>query len=371
MTGPVQNDPHGGVQDNPYGVYVPGSRDSLPWLPPPLLDDHPLVPWVEESHAGQWVDVDHALDQVNQFEQCLRRLPEMILPKVDTGHLVVVTGPVGMGKTTLIHRCVHLAHQYLEHFRQQPRPGAGRAGVIQPPTPYVAMTGGYDNRANGISTDARGQFASTQDINTALRNKIVDELGDLIPEKSLQRVRAETEVHEAFKLLSRLLAQQDALLLVLIPHMDWRDGMGSVRTDFLRTCLKHARSRIVLFVEVCHHDPDRAHEVVAEIWPNSALTHLKLGSLTSEDTVKFSQAARGDHPDPDAPVHSGAWLRSDVRQLRKRYFSIAEERRRTGGEVRVTAADLGAPVLDVTAMARNPSAGAGPVPRQPPPPPGT
>ncbi|MGW1721745.1 AAA family ATPase [Streptomyces sp. NPDC002306] len=370
MTGPVQ--------DNPYGVNVPGSRTSLPWLPPSVLDDHPLVPWVEDSHAGQWVDVDHALDQVKQFEQCLKRLPEMILPKVDTGHLVVVTGPVGMGKTTLIHRCVHLTRQHLtrfeEHFarvtQQAPPSAPGQPEVIRPPHPYVALTGGYDNRANGISTDARGQFASTQDINAALRDKIVDELSGYLPEKTLQRVRGEQDVHEAFKALSRLLAQQDALLLVLVPHMDWRDGMGSVRTDFLRSCLKHARSRIVLFVEVCHQDPDTAHEVVEEIWPDSALTHLKLGSLTSEDTVKFSQSARGDHPDPDAPVGSGAWLTSDVRQLRKRYFSIAEERRRTGGEVVVTAADLGAPALDMSAMARNPSAGA-PVPRQSAPPPGS
>ncbi|MER5755463.1 hypothetical protein [Streptomyces sp. NPDC002088] len=357
------------VQDNPYGVYVPGSKDSLPWLPPPLLDDHPLVPWAEESHAGQWVDVDHALDQVKQFEQCLERLPEMILPKVDMGHLVVVTGPVGMGKTTLIHRCVHLAQQRLEHFARLAPPGSARPGVIRPPRPYVAMTGGYDNRANGISTDARGQFAATQDINIALRNKIVDALSGHFPEPALQRVRGEQDVHQAFLSLSTLLAQQDALLLVLVPHMDWRDDMGSVRTDFLRTCLKHARSRIVLFVEVRHHDPDTAHEVVQEIWPATALTHLKLGSLTSEDTVKFGQA-RGEHPDPDAPSHSREWLTSDVRQLRKRYFSIAEEQRRTGGEVLVTAADLGAPTLDVTAMARNPSA-AVPPPRRHDAPPGS
>ncbi|MFJ8112660.1 hypothetical protein [Streptomyces sp. NPDC096132] len=359
MTGPVP--------DNPYAVHVPGSRDLLPWLAPQPLDDHPLVPWAEESHAGLWVDVDHAHERVRQFDQWLDRLPEVILPNVDTGHLVVVTGPVGMGKTTLIHQCVHLARQRLADYARRAAAARGGPGVIRPPQPLVAMTAGYDNRDDRFSRDKRGQFAATEEINRELRDRVVDTLNGKLPAAPLANIRDQPDVYQAFLSLSTLLAEQDALLLVIVPHMDWRDQRGGVRTDFLRTCLRHARSRIVLFVEVSHHDPHRAREVVEEFGAHPALTHLSLGSLTPEDTVKFSQSARGGHPDPDPPLspHADAWVRSDVRQLRKRCFTLAEEQRHRGAPVLVSPADLGEPALDLAAMARRPSSSVPAVPRQP------
>ncbi|WP_416983338.1 ATP-binding protein [Streptomyces sp. T028] len=358
------------VPDNPYGVHVPGSRDLLPWLTPRPVDDHPLVPWAEESHTGLWVDVDHARDRVGQFAQWLDRLPEVILPHVDNGHLVVVTGPVGMGKTTLIHQCVHLARQRLADYAQRAAAAPRKPGVIRPPQPLVAMTAGYDNRDDRFSRDKRGQRA-VDEINRELRDRVVDALSGRLPDSPLAHIRAQTDVYQAFLSLSTLLAEQDALLLVIVPHMDWRDERGGVRTDFLRTCLRHARSRIVLFVEVSHHDPQQAHQVVEEIWGNPALTHLSLGSLTPEDTVKFSQSTRGAHPDPEPPLspHADAWVSSDVRQLRKRCFSLAEEQRQRGAPVLVSPADLGEPALDLAAMARRSSSSVPAVPRQPGPPP--
>ncbi|MFI2431929.1 hypothetical protein [Streptomyces sp. NPDC018693] len=368
------------VQANPYGVYVPGSRSHLSWLSTPLppLDDHPLVPWEEPSHAGQWVGVDHAEEQVRKFEECLGLLPEMILPQVDRGHVVVVTGPVGMGKTTLIHRCVHLMRERLSEYAARAEGGAAGPDAIRPPEPVVVMTGGYRNHADSVSVDERGRFATTEGINGAIRKKIVTELERRFTDAVKGRVPTDGDVFEAFAEISTILAEQDAMLLALVPHMGWRDDMGSVRTEFLRSCLRHARSRIVLFVEVGHHDPRTAHDdVIAVLGDQPALTHLSLGSLTPEDTVKFSQAARAGHPDPDAPLPAvdaprdpDAWSRSDVRQLRKTCFSVAEEQRTTHGRIRVTASDLPPPVPDLASMTRRRS-GPGPVPPQPSPPPGS
>lgn len=361
------------TQDNPYGVSVPQSRSRLPWMrAAPLKDDHPLVPWAEKHHARQWVDVDNAQEQLKKFARCLDRLDELILPEADLGQLVVVTGPVGMGKTTLIHQCVHLTHELLEPLQDRVPQDSGEQDFIRPPRPFVVMTGGYNNHESRISYDDQGQFAATQDINTAIRKAIAQRLNGHFPDAADDTALTGTELDQSFQRISTLLAEQDLLLLVIVPHMRWMDDMGSIRTEFLRTCLRHARSRIVLFVEVRHQNPARADEVVEGLWPDKALTHLKLGRLNPEDTVKFSLSARPAGP-PSAqttgpPRDPEVWRLSDVRELRKKYFEIAERQSRQGVPVRVTADDLPEPSLDLTAMARRPSAAAStartPEPRQ-------
>jgi energy-coupling factor transporter ATP-binding protein EcfA2 len=362
------------IQNNPFGVYVPRSGTRMPWIPRPLKDDHPLVPWAEESHTRQWVDVDHVEDQVKEFDRrCLELLSDVILPEVDRGHVVVVTGPAGMGKTTLIHQCIHLLRQrlaevagpYEGHPPHNPPPDE-----IRPPTAYVAMTGGYDNHPHHIGYDEGGQVRPTPDIYTAIRNKVVDQLVKHFPDADRDGVLGGSDVEESFIRISTLLTQQDALLLVVVPHLEWRDETGSLRTEFLRTCLKHARSRIVLFVEVSHQDPRTAQRILANLGEPAAagITHLALGALAPEDTVKFV-SARGEHPSPESPLaipaHAEAWRRYGVRQLRKMCFDIAERQRQEGHEVLVTPEDLRAPVWDVGALARTPP-GSGPPPRQHP-----
>lgn len=337
----------GEIHTNPFGVYVPGSRSHVPGMRAVPRDDHPLVPWAEEEHDGQWVDVDHAREQVEEFRRCLARLPEMIMPHVDRGHLVVVTGPVGMGKTTLIHRCIHVAHEYLERLDAEARRSPAYAQGRRPPRPVVAMTGGYVNYGNDVSWDERGDFAETPGINAAIRDKIVEALREHFPGMPLDPVIDGADVHKAFSAISALLAQENRLLFAIVPHIDWRDAGGEVRGKFLRTCLRHAQSRIVLFVEISHQDPDTAREVVGDLLSYPEVTHLSLSCLKAEDPVKFTDAVRGGHPDVDTPPLPGgdAWMRLDVRQLRKACFEAAERQRREGGRVRVTAADVSAPTL--------------------------
>ncbi|MEU3840394.1 hypothetical protein AB0E88_10225 [Streptomyces sp. NPDC028635] len=356
---------NGGEQrTNPFGVYVPGSRSQVPGIPAVPRDDHPLVPWAEEEHAGQWVDVDHVREQVEEFRRCLARLPEMIMPHVDRGHLVVVTGPVGMGKTTLIHQCIHLAHQYLAQLDADAGGTPEYERGLRPPRPVVAMTGGYVNYGNDVSWDERGDFAETPGINAAIRDKVVEALRGYFPGVSLDPVIDGGDVHKAFSAISALLAQQNCLLFAIVPHIDWRDAGGEVRGKFLRTCLRHAQSRIVLFVEISHQNPRTAREVLGDLLSYPEVTHLSLGSLTSEDPVKFTEAVRGGHPSVDGPPPEAgdAWNLLDVRQLRKECFEIAERQRHQGGRVRVTAADLRAPTLNPADLGRTPP----PAPPRPP-----
>lgn len=356
--------------ENPFGVYVPELRDQLPPERVRPKDDHPLVPWKEPSHAGQWVDVDHAREQLNRFEQRFQEeLPGLLLPNLRRGHLVVVTGPVGMGKTTLIHRCVHLAHEYLDELRQQLDE---RSQPRFAPELVVAMAGGYDNHSREVSWDASGDFAETPQINAVIRDKIVEALEEEFPDVPLDPSLTGNDVRRAFTGISRLLARQNRLLLAIVPHIDWRDAGGDVRTKFLRTWLSHAQSRIMLFVEISHQNPRTASEVIAELPVNTAVTHLSLGLLAVEDTVKFTQAARGSHPDqendPPLPTIPGRsadedpWRLTDVRYLRRECFRLAEAQRLAGGRVRVTATDLTAPTINLTSLSRNQ-----PAPRSRPP----
>ncbi|TPQ21323.1 hypothetical protein [Streptomyces sporangiiformans] len=359
---PPEDDP---TEDNPYGVYVPGSKDHIQWMQVTPKDDHPLVPWAEESHAHQWVDVDHTWDQLTEFERCLTQLPELILPDVDRGHLVVVTGPVGMGKTTLIHRCIHRAHEYLDALvRQSEQQGSRR----RPPRPIVAMTGGYVNHGGEVSWDDEGDFAETPGINAAIRDKIVDTLHRQFPQVPLDPDLTGDNIPRAFNGISTLLKEQNSLLFVIVPHIDWRNPGGDVRSKFLKTCLKHAQSRIVLFVEISHQNPRTAGEVVKDLLPHPAVTHLTLSPLALEDTVKFTDAAHPGSPGPDAPSlaplrqvprdpeqDQDPWSRFDVRQLRKECFAIAERQRRAGRPVRVTAAELVAPTLNPANLGRTTS----------------
>ncbi|WP_330303422.1 MULTISPECIES: hypothetical protein [unclassified Streptomyces] len=337
------------IQDNPYGVYVPGSRQSLPGFAVPPRDDHPLVPWEDESHAGQWVDVDHAREQLDLFEQCLLRLADLVTPGVDQGRLVVVTGPVGMGKTTLIHQCIYRAGQYIARLNELVR--TAPPGTRRPPRHIVAMTAGYGNDGRAISIDENGDFASTPTINATIRDKVVATLRTQLAGAGLDPALSQESPLKAFNAISALLAQHDALLFAVVPHIDWKDV--GVRTRFLKTCLSHAQSRIVLLVEVSHGTTETANEVVAELLPSAAVTHLALGSLRPEDTLKFSQSARSGHPDPDsAPPRTAQGLRdellraheqwqpADVRELRRVFHAVAEGQRHAGRPVRITADEL-------------------------------
>ncbi|WP_329277363.1 ATP-binding protein [Streptomyces sp. NBC_01451] len=345
---------------NPFGVYVPESRDRLPATHVRPKADHPLVPWKEQSHVHQWVDVDHAGQQLVRFEECFQEeLPGLLVEEEGRGHLVVVTGPVGMGKTTLIHRCVHWAHEYVQ--------GLAR--------PVVAMAGGYQNLGDKVSWDPKGHFAETPLINTFIRDRIVRKLEKEFPGEPLDPVLTGDDVQKAFSGISKLLARQESLLFAIVPHIDWRDAGGEVRTNFLKTWLSHAESRIVLFVEISHQNRETAGEVIAGLPSNMPVTHLSLGSLATEDTVKFTETARGGHPDPESTPPSlpaiptqgqgsgsgqaqvqvqDPWSLADVRHLRRECFAIAKEQRERGEAVHVTAAHLTPPTIDPSAMGRAP-----------------
>ncbi|MBO1330018.1 hypothetical protein [Streptomyces sp. VRA16 Mangrove soil] len=349
MTGPT-----GG---NPYGVRVPDNKPRLPGLPPPPVDDHPLVPWEDGSHIGQWADVDHARTQLDHFRRSLVRLEDVLNPRVGRGRLVIVSGPVGMGKTTLIHRCIHETIEHLKALSRYPHPETDGAPRPTVPRHFVAIPKGYDNDGGQMHTNDNGERAGLEAINAQISAGIVGELAKHFPDWQNQPADNEP-IRTTSEKISQLLAMQNSLLFAVIPHIEWY-GAG-LRTNFLRTCLNRAVTRVVLFAEVSHGDGEDAARVVEEIGASQAITHLALGPLEEEDTMKFSQSRPSDHPAhavlPDLAREGllrahREWRPRDVREMRKVFYATAECRRHDRADAFVTYEDLrphlpGRPNLD-------------------------
>lgn len=342
MTGPIW--------ENPYGVRVPGSGLRLPGAVPAPRDDHPLVPWKDENHVPQWVDVDHAHKQLESFQSSLTRLEELLDPYFGYGGLVIVSGPPGMGKTTLIHQCIHRAKEYVKGLA--PPTGSAPESPHAVPRDIVVMTTGYGNDGSGISIDDEGNFATLSDINDRISHRIVEALRKQFPKSwsDLPTVDG-MSLDQVSGRVSDCLTQHDALLLTVIPHIQWLDN--DLRTRFLKTCLNRARTRVVLFVEVTHGAGEAAQGVVESLHPNRAVTHLALGALEPEDTLKFSRSARHGQAGlngalPEAAERITADLMrahqqgnpADVRELRKVFYATAERKRRERSNWPITSEDL-------------------------------
>ncbi|MFD5157195.1 hypothetical protein ACFWMJ_03845 [Streptomyces hawaiiensis] len=313
---------------NPYGVRRPygpnGTSDGGHGAKgrATLSADHPLVPWKQPDHMHQWVDVDHSREELDRFGADWPPLGELLDGSSGHGRVVIVSGPPGMGKTSLIHRCVYEVKQ---------RVAAAAAGADAPLAVFVP-TAGLANDGRRISVDPDGAFAPTSLINARIRREIAKSLRlHEFPEARVQSIVAEEDPFQAYSDMSELLVQRNALLLAVIPHIRWNDA--GLRAAFLRTCLSNAHTRIVLFVEVSHGAAETAREVAAALSGSAAVTHLALRELNSEDIWRFSHSARAADCGPNGLVEPdrsslmaahAEWKPSDVRELRTVFHSAAD-----------------------------------------------
>lgn len=314
---------------NPYGVRKPYGPNGMNSGhvgqngASALSADHPLVPWKEPDHMHQWVDVDHSREALDHFRGSLSELGEVLDSNKGYGRVVIVSGPAGMGKTTLIHRCLYEVKRRL----------AVDGAAVGNPLPVFVPTAGLENDGHRISVDPDGEsFAPTRLINDRIRRELAKRLRTHdFPESRVKAIIDEGDPFQAYGEMSDLLVHRNALLFAVIPHIRWNDA--HLRAAFLRTCLSHAHPRIVLFVEVSQGAAETAKEVAAALSGSAAVTHLALSELNSEDIWRFSRSARPGHGGPHALVEPDRsslmaahdeWKPRDVRELRKVFHSAAD-----------------------------------------------
>ena len=93
---------------SPNPFVIPGWEDT---------PNHPLCPWKRAPAAGATVNHTEYYCDVGGHEQAYSRFTAWASTPArlcDRGAVVVVGGPTGSGKTSLLHRCVHWIHRQLD-----------------------------------------------------------------------------------------------------------------------------------------------------------------------------------------------------------------------------------------------------------------
>ncbi len=178
----------------------------------------PLQPWRPDRTDDRkfYVPVDGTDEQFRAFTEALPRLRVLL----DEGRLVLVTGDVGCGKTSLVNRCVTWAINRL--------PAEGLIGKIIDLTQEVRQN-------ESVETRQRKVF-----------ERLVDELG----QNKLIAASAKSELLSAppqdaasrgYPLLRNILPQNAVVIILLPPSGELMDE--------IREYARLARQRILFFAE--------------------------------------------------------------------------------------------------------------------------
>ncbi|WP_158681136.1 ATP-binding protein [Streptomyces viridochromogenes] len=280
------------IHCNMFGT--PPAGGEPPWLP-----YEPLVPWCIEGHEDLWVELDHVPPAVHAFRNQLIQVARNITPDRDgRGHLVVVSGLPGTGKSSLLHRCVHEFVRGLEEPESgdDGRPDVERQGDT--PRPWrlreqsdaisvVPVTGVRNNGRDLESSPSGHQEAPELStvINRIFRTVVAE----------LRRTPGFTDVcgpeidspdhYHSWHALTDALAQLGRRLAVIIPHIKWEDQDS--RWAFLRFCHQKADRGVVFFVETEYTALEKEIGLIFDESELRGVTLLKTGGLAREDWGKY------------------------------------------------------------------------------------
>ncbi|WP_405886995.1 ATP-binding protein [Streptomyces longwoodensis] len=155
-------------------------------------DGRPLCPWDTSEHEHYYAPVDHAPQAYSHFTSYLQGNGDF----TKAGKVVLITGPEGSGKTSLMHRCAWSAQQ---HFTSRPNPPL--AGIIDLTTDGLV----------GLDIAARARHICSR-LNDELRfQHALDDTGYDELEK-----RAE-DPPKFYPYLSRLLKDRGTAVIILMP----------------------------------------------------------------------------------------------------------------------------------------------------------
>jgi len=316
----------------PVVVNVNGHNEHVEWQA-----QGPLVPWRISGSESLWVPIDGAQQLFDRFVVEGPQPGVITDTNEETGHLVVISGERQVGKTTLLHKCVHsLAlrlHATITGEEEGDRPAPPRWSVLKAgvsPHVRVVELAGAKNVNRAIAW-AHGQPAGVDVVNQRILQAILKALDEPLIKEAGEQLRS-TDVYEAYGALSDALVRLDWTLLIVVPDFKWLDE--SVTRSFYRSCSENARTGIVFFVE--SSSSATADDLYAEFLDlrDSHVTHLNVGPLTTENWRHFIHARHAAQDIPGtrltvaADVLSGTpeqWMRQNIGTLQSSLHEIAQE----------------------------------------------
>jgi GTPase SAR1 family protein len=276
------------IHREPYGDET---RVEVAWT-----DDSPLSPWRVDGHMRLFAPVDDLERQLSKFDEGLK--PENLRnANGGTGHLVVVSGRVGSGKTTLIHRCVHrlIRRLQLHDDSQDDSQDDTRNAPLEwgevplPPDVKVVEVAGTAN-SDSTLTEQDGEPAGIKEINRRIYERALKILQHDAHFEAASVLPGHADLYsqdlgECYRALSRLLVDQDLTALIIVPNIPWWDRKLTRR--FLRSCAGYSQRGIVFFVESTNSLLPEIMQEAFDEQEKRKITHLTIGRLRELDGHKF------------------------------------------------------------------------------------
>lgn len=255
--------------------------------------DGPLVPWYVHGHGDLWVPVDGTGEQLDYFRAQGPEPTAVASINRGVGFTVLVSGGKGVGKTTLIHKCVdslvERLHPVDDSSGSETR-GSGERWDLRRPLPGVRVVpiSGTDNRHSAIWRD-NGAAATVEQVNQRILDKVLVELRKDMKFQEEEGMRDWTgNVYGGYEATSAALVSLDQTLLIIVPDGKWRGGDSTQR--FYRSCTDYALTNIVFFLESASSETEA--DLLEEFGDREDcnLIHLKIGDLMDEDWSRYLRA---------------------------------------------------------------------------------
>lgn len=298
------------IHCNMFGT--PPAGGEPPWLP-----YEPLVPWCIEGHEDLWVELKHVPVAVHTFRDQLVQVARNITPDRDgRGHLVVVSGLPGTGKSSLLHRCVHEFVSGLEDPKggdddrsdAEPRDESSKPWCRREPSGAVSVVPvtGVRNNGRDLESSPSGHTEAPE------LSTVIDRIFRTVV-KALRKTPGFAEVcgpeidstdhFDSWHALTDALAQLGRRLAVIIPHIKWEDQDS--RWAFLRFCHQKADRGVVFFVETEYTGLEKEIGLIFDEAQLRGVTHLKTGRLAREDWGRYLRLwmELPDIPSPKVDIH--------------------------------------------------------------------
>ncbi|MFH9584858.1 ATP-binding protein [Streptomyces luteogriseus] len=298
------------IHCNMFGT--PPAGGEPPWLP-----YEPLVPWCIEGHEDLWVELEHVPVAVHTFRNQLVQVARNITPDRDgRGHLVVVSGLPGTGKSSLLHRCVHEFVSGLEDPKDggadrpdpEPRDESSKPWCKREPSGAVCVVPvtGVRNNGRDLESSPSGHTEAPE------LGTVIDRIFRTVV-KALKKTPGFAEVcgpeidspdhFDSWHALTDALAQLGRRLAVIIPHIKWEDQDS--RWAFLRFCHQKADRGVVFFVETEYTGLEKEIDLIFDETQLRGVTHLKTGRLAREDWGRYLRLwmELPDIPSPKVDIH--------------------------------------------------------------------